>query len=124
MPRTIRLGRSIASELRQAPEGRGRRQLIRGLVSELANRMWTPEGVPARIAVRLPPASKLRRVADRLDGGSWYRLELSDGRCVVTAGFELLALCASLARLSEAQRAGDESAVRRALQDLCGPARR
>ncbi len=123
MARTIRLGRSIASELRQTQEGRPRRKLIRGLVAELANRMRAPEGVPARIAVTLPPASKLRRAAVRLDGGSWYRLELSDGRCVVSAGFELLALCGALARLSEAQSCGDESAARRALQELCGPPR-
>ena len=124
MPRTIRLGRSIATELRQAQEGRSRRKVIRGLVSELGRRMWAPEGLPARIAVTLPPASKLRRVACRLDGGSWYRLELSDGRCVVSAGFELLALCAALARLSEAQGAGDEAGAWRALQELSGPPRR
>jgi hypothetical protein len=121
VPRTIRLSRSIASELRQASEGRGRRQLIRGLVSELANRMWTPEGVPARIAVTLPSATKLRRAAGQVDPGSWYRLELSDGRSVVSAGFDLVGVCGALARLSEAQRAGDEAGARRALQDLCGP---
>jgi hypothetical protein len=124
VPRTIRLGRSIATELRQAQEGRPRRKFIRGLVSELGSRMWAPEGVPARIAVTLPPAAKLRRAADRVDPGSWYRLELSDGRTVVSAGFDLVGVCATLARLSEAQRAGDEPAARRALQDLCGPPRR
>jgi hypothetical protein len=112
---------TLIGELCRAKAGRPRQKIIGVLVTELANRMWAPEGVPARIAVALPPAAKLRRAASRLDPVSWYRLEVADGRSIVAAGFDLVAVRAGLARLSDAQRAGDESAARRALQDLCGP---
>jgi hypothetical protein len=123
---TVRIGRSLASTLRQAKEGRPRRKIIRRLVAELGARMWAPNGVPAwgTVAITLPSSVKLRRAAGRLDGGSWYRLELADGRSVVVAGYDLVTICAALGRLADAQRDGDEPAVRRVLAGLCGPPRR
>jgi hypothetical protein len=113
---------TLIRELRGAKEGRPRRKVIRGMVSELARLMHAPEKVPAPdpvpVAVGIPAG--LEQASEVIDPGAFYELEV-DGGYIELDGVELVAMCRNLIELAEAQTAGDESAAERALSRLCGP---
>jgi hypothetical protein len=111
----------ITAEQHPSSLVRQRSTEIRRLVAELANRMWAPDGIPARFAVALPPSvvAALRIASSRLDPGEWYELDVTDGYWEFE-GAELLALCRILVVLAEAQMAGDLEGTRVALEHLAG----
>ncbi len=89
-------------------------------MTDLASRLWAPEGVPYWRTVTIPPTliAKLRgaKPGKSIDPTMRYRLELAGGS-------ELAAIGRGLIRLADAQTAGDPRAVERALRSLCGPQR-
>lgn len=65
-----------------------------------------------------PEAEKLRHARDVIDPDRIYEMEMPDGKIMRTSGRELLATSDNMLALVDAQKAGDEEAIRKAVKKI------
>ena len=63
---------------------------------------------------------RLRDAGNAIDAAATFRLALPDGSVLEVTGAELIATAGTLVSLADAQRVGDESGIRRAVERLSG----